>query len=85
MEPDPEITIFEDEEDYIEDIKDQFREAVRRYTVYCKMFGDAKNLKYMKDELRRFIHYELESSFSHMLIKPEGIIIMKFDENGPYI
>jgi hypothetical protein len=79
---DPEYTIFEDQDDYVEDIKEQFREAVRRYTVYCKMFGYSKDWKMMRDDLRRFLHYELESSFSHMVIKEtaDGIIVMRFEE-----
>lgn len=76
-------TIFEDQEDYIEDIRDQLREAIKRYTLYSKMFGYPNHWKYLKDELRRFIHYELERAFSRIIIKEtnEGIIMMKFEEN----
>lgn len=77
-----ECKVYEDQEDYIEDIHDQFREAVRRYTLYAKMFGYPKDWKRMRDELKRLIHYELERSFSKIIVKDtaDGIIIMKFEE-----
>jgi hypothetical protein len=77
-----ECKIYEDQEDYIEDVYDQFRDAIRRYTMYAKMFGYPKEWKPMREELRKFIHYELERSFSKIIVKDtvDGIIIMKFEE-----
>jgi hypothetical protein len=80
------FTIFEDQDDYIEDVKDQFREATRRYTIYCKMFSHCKDWKMMRDELKRFLHYELEKTFHHTVIKEtsDGVITMKFEENDQH-
>ena len=82
MEKDEEVIVFEDQDDYIEDIREQYREATRRYVLYCKMFGYPCDWKMMKDELKRFMHYELESAFSHTIIREtsDGIIMMKFDD-----
>jgi hypothetical protein len=76
-------TIFEDQDDYIEDVRDQFRSAIKRYTLYAKMFGRPKDYKSMKDELRKFVNYEVEKTFSSVVIKEsgDGGISMRFDEN----
>lgn len=76
-------TIFEDQDDYIEDIRDQFREATRRYVLYCKMFGHPKDWKIMREDLKKFVSYELGKSFHNLVIKEtaDGIILMKFEKN----
>jgi hypothetical protein len=83
MEQDSSCKVFEDQEDYIEDIHEQFRDAIRRYTLYSKMFAFKKDWKSSREELRKFLHYEIEASFSKMVIKEsgDGIIVMRFDEN----
>lgn len=82
MEHDSSVSIFEDQDDYIEDVKEQFRAAIKRYTLYSKSFGRPREWKMLKDELRRFVHYELESSFSKMIVREDcdGIIMMRFDD-----
>lgn len=82
MQAESEYRIFEDREDYVEDVKEQIRGGVKRYVLYAKMFGYPQNWKMLKDEMKRFIHYELESAFSKTVIRDteEGTIVMRFDE-----
>lgn len=63
------FTIFEDQEDYLEDIKDQISDAIKKYTLYCQMFVEPNFWKHSKDDMRRFVHYELEKSFSDSKLK----------------
>ena len=74
--------VFEDQQDYVEDVKEQIRSGVKRYVLYMKMFGYPYQWKILKDELKRFINYEMESAFSKTVIRDteEGTIIMRFDE-----
>lgn len=76
--------IFEDQEDYVEDIHEQLREGIQRYTLYGKMFAYPQHWKMLKEELKRFLNYELERAFSQIVIKEtkDGVIMMKFDEKG---
>jgi hypothetical protein len=52
--------IFEDQDDYIEDVKEELRAGIKRYFIYCKMFGEVKDYRAMKEELKRFVHLEAE-------------------------
>lgn len=76
-------TIFEDQDDYIEDIKDQIRVAIKRYTLYSKMFGHPSEWKHMRQELKQFMNYETEKMFSMVVIREtmDGCIKMEFPEN----
>jgi len=83
--PKEDYTIFEDQDDYIEDIKDQFRRSIRRYTMYCKMFGHPSDWKEMKNEWKKFMHYELEKTFHDVVIRESskgGISMYFHDEEG---
>lgn len=69
MEPESECIIFEDEEDYLEHIKDQISESIKKYTRYSKAFVQTDLWRHSKDDMRRFVNYELEKSFSNVLDK----------------
>lgn len=69
MEHDLECMIFEDQEDYLEHIKDQISESIHKYTRYSKTFVESDLWKHSKDDMRRFVHYELERSFSNVADK----------------
>jgi hypothetical protein len=75
-------TIFEDQEDYVEDIKEKLSAQIKRYTLYNKMFADPVHWKLAKDELKRFINYEIERAHSLIVIREtkDGGIQMKFHE-----
>lgn len=74
--------IYEDQDDYIDDVEEQIRDGIRRYTLYSKMFAEPEHWKMAKDEIKRFFHYELESCFSKTAVKRDidGIIRMRLEE-----
>jgi len=82
MQQEQAFNIFEDQEDYLEDIKEEFRGAIRRFTLYSKMFSHPKDYKEMKDEIRKFLNFELEQTFHKTVIREtsDGIIRMNFSD-----
>lgn len=82
MEKDSACKVFEDQQDYVEDIYEQLRDGIRRYALYGKMFAYPEHWKFLKAEVKRVLNYEVEKAFSKLVIKEtkDGIIMMKFDE-----
>jgi len=73
-------TIFEDQDDYIEDIQEQISKGIERYVLYAKMFGYSRDWHKHKLTIKQFLNYEIERAFSRLVIKEteDGTIIMKF-------
>jgi hypothetical protein len=73
-------TIFEDQEDYVDDIRENLRNEIKRYTLYNKLFASPQHWKMAKDELKRFVNYEIEKAHSLIVVREtnDGGIQMKF-------